>query len=144
MFLPPFEGRAGEGCKIKNTMNLTEIKTFGELKEAGYQSKSIKEELRENLIEKIKNNETVFEGVHGYEDTVIPELERAILSKHNINLLGLRGQAKTRLARLMVKLLDEYIPVVEGSEINDDPFHPISRYAQETLKEKGDKMKSFR
>ena len=120
-------------------MNLTEIKTFGELKKVGYESKSIKEELRQNLIEKIKNNETVFEGVHGYEDTVIPELERAILSKHNINLLGLRGQAKTRLARLMVKLLDEYIPVVEGSEINDDPFHPISRYAQETLKEKGDK-----
>ncbi|MBW2961629.1 magnesium chelatase [Mesonia aestuariivivens] len=120
-------------------MNLTKIKTFGELKKAGYESKSIKEELRQNLIEKIKNNQTVFEGVHGYEDTVIPELERAILSKHNINLLGLRGQAKTRLARLMVKLLDEYIPIVEGSEINDDPFNPISRYAQETLKEKGEK-----
>jgi magnesium chelatase subunit I len=120
-------------------MNLTNIKTYGELKKTGYQSKSIKEELRQNLIEKIKNKQTVFEGVHGYEDSVIPELERAILSKHNINLLGLRGQAKTRLARLMVKLLDEYIPVVEGSEINDDPFQPISRYAQEMLKEKGDK-----
>ena len=84
------------------------------------------------------SKETVFKGVHGYENTVIPELERAILSKHNINLLGLRGQAKTRLARLMVGLLDEYIPVVEGSEINDDPQNPISRYAIELIKEKGD------
>jgi magnesium chelatase subunit I len=116
----------------------TEIKTLGELKESGYKSRSIKDELRENLIEKIKNKETVFEGVHGYEHTVIPELERAILSRHNINLLGLRGQAKTRLARLMVSLLDEYIPVVEGSEINDDPLNPLSRYAIELIKEKGD------
>ncbi len=116
----------------------TAIKTLGELKKSGYESKSIKDELRDNLIEKIKNKETVFEGVHGYENTVIPELERAILSRHNINLLGLRGQAKTRLARLMVTLLDEYIPVVEGSEINDDPLQPISRYAVELIKEKGD------
>src|SRR5690606_4418423 len=76
--------------------------------------------------------------VHGYEDSVLPELQRAILSKHNINLLGLRGQAKTRLARLMVRLLDEYVPVVAGSEINDDPYNPISRYAIELLKEQGD------
>ncbi len=119
-------------------MEYTTIKTFGELKAADYTSLSIKEELRQNLIAKISKGETVFEGVHGYEDTVIPELERAILSKHNINLLGLRGQAKTRLARLMVNLLDEYIPVVEGSEINDDPFSPISRYAVELLQEQGD------
>ncbi|WP_437921538.1 magnesium chelatase [Sphingobacterium sp. LRF_L2] len=119
-------------------MNYTTIKTFGELKKAGYTPRNIKEELRENLIIRIRAGETVFEGVHGYEDTVIPELERAILSKHNINLLGLRGQAKTRLARLMVNLLDEYIPVVEGSEINDDPYQPISRYAVELLKEQGD------
>lgn len=119
-------------------MKHTEIHTFGELKKAGYTYKSIKDELRDNLVEKIKKGETVFEGVHGYEDTVIPELERAILSKHNINLLGLRGQAKTRLARLMVNLLDEYIPFVEGSEINDDPFRPISRFATELLAEKGD------
>lgn len=120
-------------------MNKPDINTFGELKNAGYKGKSIKDELRQNLIKKIKNKETVFEGIHGYEFTVIPELERAILSKHNINLLGLRGQAKTRLARLMVNLLDQYIPVVEGSEINDDPFNPISRYAREMLAEKGDK-----
>ncbi|WDF67188.1 magnesium chelatase [Sphingobacterium oryzagri] len=119
-------------------MDYTTIKDFGALKAAGYTPRGIKEELRENLIAKIRLGETVFEGVHGYEDTVIPELERAILSKHNINLLGLRGQAKTRLARLMVNLLDEYIPVVEGSEINDDPFQPISRYAIELLNEKGD------
>ena len=102
------------------------ITTLGELKKVGYQSKSIKDELRDNLIENIKNKVTTFQGIHGYENTVIPELERAILSRHNINLLGLRGQAKTRLARMMVKLLDEYIPVVEGSEINDDPLQPIS------------------
>lgn len=119
-------------------MDYTNIKTFGELKNAGYEPKTIKEELRQNLIAKIRQGETVFEGVHGYEDTVIPELERAILSKHNINLLGLRGQAKTRLARLMVNLLDEYVPVVAGSEINDDPYSPISRYAVELLQEKGD------
>jgi magnesium chelatase subunit I len=114
------------------------IKTLGELKKAGYQSKSIKDELRANLIENIKNKVTTFEGIHGYENTVIPELERAILSRHNINLLGLRGQAKTRLARMMVNLLDEYIPVVEGSEINDDPLQPISRFAVELINEKGD------
>lgn len=124
-------------------MKIETIQTLGELKKSGYQSKSIKDELRDNLITKIKNKETVFEGVHGYENTVIPELERAILSRHNINLLGLRGQAKTRLARLMVNLLDEYIPVVEGSEINDDPLQPISRFAVELIKEKGDKTPIF-
>lgn len=120
-------------------MKIENIKTLGELKKAGYKSKSIKDELRDNLIERIKSKTTVFEGVHGYENTVIPELERAILSRHNINFLGLRGQAKTRLARLMLNLLDEYIPVVEGSEINDDPLQPISRFATELIAEKGDK-----
>ncbi|CAM1343495.1 sigma 54-interacting transcriptional regulator [Tenacibaculum amylolyticum] len=119
-------------------MNHNNIKTLGALKEAGYESISVKDELRKNLITKLKNQETVFEGVWGYENSVIPELETAILSKHNINLLGLRGQAKTRLARLMVTLLDEYIPVVEGSEINDDPLNPLSRYAKELIAEKGD------
>ncbi|WP_439127714.1 magnesium chelatase [Polaribacter sp.] len=124
-------------------MRLENIKTLGELKKSGYKSKSIKDELRENLISKMMSKETVFKGVHGYENTVIPELERAILSKHNINLLGLRGQAKTRLARLMVNLLDEYIPVIVGSEINDDPLNPISRFAIETIKEKGDETPIF-
>ncbi len=114
------------------------IQTLGELKAAGYQSKSIKDELRDNLIQHIEAGTTAFPGVYGFENSVIPELERAILSRHNINLLGLRGQAKTRLARLMVNLLDEYIPYVAGSEINDDPLQPLSRYAIETLAEKGD------
>jgi len=112
--------------------------TFGELKKSGYQPKSIKEELRTNLMTALKKGEKPFEGIHGYENTVIPELERAILAKHNINLLGLRGQAKTRLARLMVNLLDEWMPVVTGSEVNDDPFQPLSRFAKDLLAEKGD------
>ncbi|WP_158979129.1 magnesium chelatase [Cellulophaga sp. L1A9] len=119
-------------------LKYNEINTLGELKKAGYLSKSIKDELRDNLRDKIKKGEETFTGVWGYENSVIPELERAILSRHNINLLGLRGQAKTRLARLMVNLLDENIPVVGGSEINDDPLKPMSRYAMELIKEKGD------
>lgn len=119
-------------------MKHKEIKTLGQLVKAGYQSKKIKDELRDNLRENIKNGKDSFVGVWGYEDSVIPELERAILSRHNINLLGLRGQAKTRLARLMVNLLDEWIPVVEGSEINDDPLLPMSRFALELIAEKGE------
>ncbi|MFM1771787.1 MAG: hypothetical protein RLZZ71_929 [Bacteroidota bacterium] len=116
----------------------TSITTFGALKASGYISKSIKNELRDNLIVSIQEGKNTFPGMHGYEETVIPQLERAILSKHNINLLGLRGQGKTRIARLMINLLDEYIPVVDGSEMNDDPFHPISRYARDLMEEKGD------
>ncbi|MDX5404341.1 MAG: sigma 54-interacting transcriptional regulator [Bacteroidota bacterium] len=119
-------------------MNPSELRTLGELKASGYKSRSVKEELRENLILRLREKNTPFSGIHGYETTVIPELERAILSRHNINLLGLRGQAKTRLARLMVNLLDEWMPIVAGSEIHDDPLHPISRYAREILDQKGD------
>jgi magnesium chelatase subunit I len=122
----------------KNELN-NMIQTLGELKASTYQSKSIKEELRDNLIQHIQAGTTPFQGVHGFENTVIPDLERALLSKHNINLLGLRGQAKTRLARLMVHLLDEYIPYVAGSEIHDDPYNPISRFAIETIAEQGDR-----
>ena len=118
--------------------NYQEIKTLGALRKSGYKSKRIKDELRDNLLEKIRNGEETFAGIWGYENSVIPELERAILSRHNINLLGLRGQAKTRLARLMVNLLDAYIPVVQGSEIHDDPLAPISRYAKELIGEKGE------
>jgi magnesium chelatase subunit I len=120
-------------------MKIDTITTLGELKATGYQSKSIKDELRNNLREKIKSGKPVFEGVHGFENTVIPEFERAILSRHNINLLGLRGQAKTRLARLMIELLDEYMPIVAGSEINDDPLKPISRFAKDLIATEGDK-----
>jgi magnesium chelatase subunit I len=117
---------------------MNNIKTLGELKLSGYKSKSIKDELRHNLREKIKSGNPVFEGVFGFENTVVPELERAILSRHNINLLGLRGQAKTRLARKMIELLDEFIPVVAGSEINDNPLNPISRFAKDLILEHGD------
>ncbi|QYH40398.1 magnesium chelatase [Algoriphagus sp. NBT04N3] len=117
---------------------LKQIRTLGQLKAAGYQAKSIKEELRDNLISKIKAKENVFEGIWGYEDTVIPDIERAILSRHNINLLGLRGQAKTRIARMMTLLLDEYVPVVYGSELNDDPLAPLTSYARNLIEERGD------
>ena len=119
-------------------MHHTSVKTLGELKKTGYRSRTTKEELRENLIKRLRNKETVFEGIWGYEETVIPDLERAILAGHDVNLLGLRGQAKTRLARLMVKLLDEYIPYIEGSELNDDPLEPISRYGRDKVQELGD------
>ncbi len=120
-------------------MDITQIKTLGDLKKAGYSYRSVKQELRDNLIEKLKNKESVFEGIFGYEDSVIPDIERAILSRHDINLLGLRGQAKTKIARMMTHLLDEYIPVIEGSEINDDPLHPISWYGRNKIEEMGDK-----
>jgi magnesium chelatase subunit I len=114
------------------------IKTLGELKAAGYKPKSIKDELRENLIKKLQAKETVFKGILGFEHTVLPDVERAILSRHSILLLGLRGQAKTRIARQMVDLLDEYVPVVAGSELNDDPMHPLSIFAKNLIADKGD------
>lgn len=119
-------------------MNIQKIKTLGELKKSGYKPKSIKEEVRQNLLTRLKNHETSFPGIVGYEDTVIPDVERALLSKHNILFLGLRGQAKTRMARIMTDLLDEYIPSVAGSDINDDPLNPISRFAQEEIATHGD------
>lgn len=119
-------------------MKKGEIKTLGSLKASGYKVRSLHEELQTNLIAKLNAGEPTFEGIHGYENSVIPEVERAILSGHNINLLGLRGQAKTKIARQMLNLLDEWIPVVEGSEINDDPLHPISSFAKEVIKKKGD------
>ena len=112
--------------------------TFGALKAAGYTPRSVKEEIRENLIARMTTGVQAFPGILGYEDTVIPDTERALLSRHNILFLGLRGQAKTRMARLMTELLDEYIPVVDGSEINDDPFHPLSAKARRILTEMGD------
>ncbi|GAK90779.1 magnesium chelatase subunit ChlI [Nonlabens ulvanivorans] len=120
-------------------MNIEKINTLGQLKKSGWESRPIKDELRDNLRENIKNGVDSFTGIHGYENTVIPELERAILSRHNINLLGLRGQAKTRLARLMTGLLDEYIPYVSDSEIHDDPLAPLSRTAIELIEKHGDK-----
>ncbi|MEM6522807.1 MAG: magnesium chelatase [Bacteroidota bacterium] len=119
-------------------MNIKSIVTLGDLKKSGYQSRSVKQELRENLISNLKKQINVFEGIWGYEETVIPDLERAILSMHDINLLGLRGQAKTRIARMMVELLDEFIPAVEGSELHDDPLHPITRTGKDLIEKHGD------
>ena len=113
--------------------------TLGELKKTDYTSRTIQLELAENLKACLRSGKTTFEGLIGYENTVIPDVERAILSGHNINLLGLRGQAKTRLARQMTELLDEWIPVVTGSEINDDPLDPISLEAKRIIAEQGDK-----
>src|SRR5690348_16332677 len=107
----------------KKNMYISKIKTLGDLKASGYQPKSIKEEIRQNLITKLKQKESTFPGIVGYEDTVIPDVERALLSRHNILFLGLRGQAKTRMARQMTELLDEYIPSIAGSDINDDPIN---------------------
>ncbi|MEM8966162.1 MAG: sigma 54-interacting transcriptional regulator [Bacteroidota bacterium] len=118
---------------------LTKIHTLGELKASGYQPKSVKQELRDNLIQRLQNKESVFEGIWGYEESVIPDTERALLSMHNIIFLGLRGQAKTRMARMMVELLDEYIPVIKDAELNDDPLQPLSHYGKATVEEHGDK-----
>jgi magnesium chelatase subunit I len=118
-------------------MDITKITTLGELKRAGYKHRSVKEEIRENLIRKLQQKELTFPGIIGYEDSVIPDTERALLSRHNILFLGLRGQAKTRMARQMVELLDEYIPYISGSEVNDDPLAPISKFARDLLAAKG-------
>lgn len=118
---------------------MEKIKTLGDLKKSGYVYRSVKEEIRQNLIEKLKSKESTFPGIIGYDDTVIPDTERAILSRHNILFLGLRGQAKTRMARQMVELLDEFIPIIAGSEINDNPFAPLSHYGRDLVATLGDK-----
>src|ERR1700743_2550269 len=119
-------------------MDITKITTLGQLKKAGYRNRSVKEEIRENLIRKLRSKETPCPGILGYEDSVIPDTERALLSRHNILFLGLRGQAKTRMARQMVELLDENVPFVTGSKINDDPYRPISKFARTLIAQKGD------
>ncbi|MCB0605683.1 MAG: sigma 54-interacting transcriptional regulator [Saprospiraceae bacterium] len=117
---------------------MNNITTLGALKASGYIYKSIKDEIRSNLIKKLQNKEKAFNGIFGFDDTVIPDLERAFLSKHNILLLGLRGQAKTRIARLSVDLLDEYIPIIKGSELNEDPLNPITKASKDLIVEHGD------
>lgn len=119
-------------------MNIEKIKTLGELKNSGYKPLSVKDEIRKNLVTKIRSKENPFPGILGYEDSVIPDTERALLSRHNILFLGLRGQAKTRMARQMVNLLDEYIPIIAGSEVNDDPLNPLSKYAKDLIAEHAD------
>lgn len=112
--------------------------TLGELKKSNYKILPVKEEIRRNLIEKLRNREQLFEGLIGYDETVIPQIVNALLAKHDMILLGLRGQAKTRIARSLVSLLDEYTPIVAGSEVNDNPFAPISYFASKLISEKGD------
>src|SRR5215510_7220370 len=113
-------------------------RTLLELKSSRYQSLSVKDELRLNLIKKLRAGEKLFPGIVGYEETVIPQLVNAILSRHNLILLGLRGQAKSRIIRQLTELLDDRIPIIAGSEVNDDPFRPISAYGRQTLGLKGD------
>ena len=119
-------------------MDYKQIKTLGQLKASGYESRNIKREVRDNLARKIAKKKELFSDIYGYENSVIPEVENALLAEHNILFLGLRGQAKTRMARDIIHLLDEKIPVIKGSEINDDPFNPVSLYAKEVIEEKGD------
>ncbi len=118
--------------------NFEKIKTLGELKKTGYKSRSIKEEMRENLIRSLKENINPFEGIVGYDETVIPDIQSAILSRHNLIFLGLRGQAKTKIARLMVNILDDFMPIIKDSELYDDPLKPVSRFGIDKIKELGD------
>ncbi len=112
--------------------------TLGSLRDSGYRSRTVRDELRANLIERLRANQPLFAEIHGYEETVVPQLQNAILAGHDIILLGERGQAKTRIARSLVQLLDPWIPIIAGSEVNDDPFHPISSFGIATVAEMGD------
>src|SRR5882762_4242519 len=118
--------------------SLDPARTFGELKQSGYRSLAVKDELRANLIGKLRAGERLFAGIVGYDETVMPQLVNAILARHNIILLGLRGQAKSRIIRQLTELLDEQLPIISGSEVNDDPFHPISAYGRQTVELHGD------
>ena len=120
------------------SINPEVVKTLGQLKASGWQSISVKDEIRKNLIQKMRSGEEMFKGILGYEKTVIPQVQHAILSRHDLILLGLRGQAKTRILRSLVDFLDEYIPIVGGSEIKDDPLAPLSKYAKNLIEEQGD------
>ena len=115
--------------------------TLGELKRQGYRVRSVKDELRANLLDKLRRGERLFPGVVGYDETVIPQLTNAVLARHNLILLGLRGQAKSRIIRQLVQLLDESVPAIAGSEVNDDPFRPISAYGRQQVELHGDETK---
>ena len=117
---------------------MTDIETLGKLKESGYKPLGVKAEMRKNLIRKMLDREPLFPGIHGFEETVIPQVQNALLAGQDMIFLGERGQAKTRLIRSLATLLDPWVPYVEGSEINDDPLNPISRYAIELLDKEGD------
>ena len=116
-------------------------KTLGELKTSGYRTRSVKDEMRANLIKKLRAGEKLFPGILGYEETVVPQIINAILAKHNLILLGLRGQAKSRIIRQLTEFLDEEMPIVAGSEINDNPFDPLSAYGKSQVRIHGDETK---
>src|SRR5687767_12117739 len=119
-------------------MTTERASTLGELKQSGYRTRSVKDEMRANLICKLKRREKLFPGIVGYDETVVPQLVNAILSRHNLILLGLRGQAKSRIIRQLTNLLDEQIPIIAGSEVNDDPFQPISAHGRQAIELHGD------
>jgi magnesium chelatase subunit I len=119
-------------------MGMDRPRTVGELRSSGYRIESVKDEMRRNLVRKLRAGETLFPDILGYEETVFPQIQNAILSRHDMLLLGLRGQAKTRMLRQLVHLLDEFLPVIAGSELNDHPYHPISKYARDLVAEQGD------
>ncbi len=116
----------------------TDLSTLGELKAADYHVRSVKDEMRANLMAKLRAGEEIFPGIIGYDQTVIPQIQNAILAKHDLILLGLRGQAKSRLIRLLPRLLDDYIPALKGTPLNEDPFHPVTKQAREMVEEHGD------
>ncbi len=120
---------------------MSEIRTLGELRATGYTRRSVKDELRENLIRKLKNGERLFPGILGYDESVVPQIVNAILAKHNFILLGLRGQAKSRIIRQLTELLDDELPIIAGSEINDDPLSPLSAYGRQQIELHGDETK---
>jgi magnesium chelatase subunit I len=113
-------------------------RTLGELRASGHRLESVKDEMRRNLVLMLRAGEPLFPGILGYEETVVPQIQNAILSRHDMLFLGLRGQAKTRMLRQLVNLLDDAAPIVAGSEINDHPYHPISKYARDLIAERGD------
>ena len=119
---------------------MTTLHTLGELRASGYKVRSVKDEMRANLLAKISRGENTFPGVHGYERTVVPAIHNAILSKHDIILLGLRGQAKTRILRSLTALLDEQVPIIDGCEINDSPFEPSCKRCRRLAIEKGEEL----
>ncbi len=127
--------------ELRYFIYMSKAKTLGELRASGYQSRSVKDEMRANLIKKLRSGEKLFRGIIGFDETVIPQIVNAVLSKHNIILLGTRGQAKSRIIRQLTELLDDEIPIIAGSEINDSPFQPLSAFGRQQVEIHGDETK---
>src|SRR5215475_16082095 len=114
------------------------IETLGDLRRSSYRPRQVKQEIRDNLVKKLQSGDTLFPGIIGYDETVVPQLVNAVLSRHNFILLGLRGQAKSRILRALTTLLDPHTPYVAGSEIRDNPYAPISKYSRDLIARLGD------